>query len=510
MKMTPRCITTGLSPEEQEARQRQLHELNLDRLAWHIAKDKIPRWAIFGVDESGVNLMPRDGVVWADKGAKSVTVKLKASDYRQYTIDMAVAADGSLIAVHFVFTGSSERSLPSRTVREAYPDGVYHCTRNHWANHETKVAYVVAVYKKVVEKYMATYSWSREYAHKHAASILFLDCWPVNLTQRFRAEIKERCPGLILIYVPAGATSFFQVHDTHLHGPLKTYLRQLARAWYMGKVNKYTALYKSGKISLEQYRDKVAGLMSMPKLRERAPEWVFKACAMIGLGVMKKAWDDVYFNRISAPGFLEAATARHQLRIDAFAAVQSAAAAAAAALAAAGGEVAAGGGWAGAGDSAAGAGAGAAVAAAVVVPDIDAALVASVAAAEEAFHTSQVPKLKRKTAATAKPRGGRGRVSKAGAMAAAVAAAEAEESGDEAGAAATKPKRARKKIAAAAPAAADAAASAPAPVKAAGGRKRKARAAAESEEEEEEDEDDEEGEGEEDDEDEGALGEPAR
>ena len=32
------------------------------------------------------------------------------------------------------------------------------------------------------------------------------DCWPVNLTKKFRDEIVTSCPGIELMYIPAGAT----------------------------------------------------------------------------------------------------------------------------------------------------------------------------------------------------------------------------------------------------------------------------------------------------------------
>jgi hypothetical protein len=32
------------------------------------------------------------------------------------------------------------------------------------------------------------------------------DCWPVNLTKKFRDEIATSCPGIELMYIPAGAT----------------------------------------------------------------------------------------------------------------------------------------------------------------------------------------------------------------------------------------------------------------------------------------------------------------
>ena len=234
MKMTPRRMTGSRDPPEVFEEQQRLHERNLDRLANHL-EGGLPLWAILACDELGQYYFPHDAWVWARVGARQVNHKLKA-DKRVYTGNLGVDATGTVTAVHLVYGGKSEKVLPPVDVRDGFPRGVFGYTESHWCNHAEKIKFVEAMYARVVDKYVTIFGWERDFAHARAKSVIFLDCWPVNLTLEFRTELRQKCPGLEIIYIPAGATGLFQVGDTDLHAPYKARYREHVKAWYMGKM----------------------------------------------------------------------------------------------------------------------------------------------------------------------------------------------------------------------------------------------------------------------------------
>ena len=52
-------------------------------------------------------------------------------------------------------------------------------------------------------------------------AVHMLDCWPVNLTDKFRGYVRVNCPGLELMFIPAGDTGSKQVNNKDLHKPAK-------------------------------------------------------------------------------------------------------------------------------------------------------------------------------------------------------------------------------------------------------------------------------------------------
>ena len=52
---------------------------------------------------------------------------------------------------------------------------------------------------------------------------MYLDMWPVNLTKITKEHVKEECPGMIIRYVPAGATGLYQVRLSLMNPSKKLY-----------------------------------------------------------------------------------------------------------------------------------------------------------------------------------------------------------------------------------------------------------------------------------------------
>lgn len=147
---------------------------------------------------------------WDKKGATHVESQLK-QDRRQITADIMHNGAGRVVAVHMIFGGSTTRCEPLPTVQAKFPKIKFAHSPSHWATHETKVAFVVHGWKWVVGEYASDNNVSLEEAHLRATCILLLDCWKVNLTDKFCDEIAGLCPGMLILTIPAGSTGRYQV-----------------------------------------------------------------------------------------------------------------------------------------------------------------------------------------------------------------------------------------------------------------------------------------------------------
>ena len=50
--------------------------------------------------------------------------------------------------------------------------------------------------------------------------LVYLDMWPVNLTEVTKEHVLKKCPGMIIRYAPAGGTGLYLVEE----GTLKSFL----------------------------------------------------------------------------------------------------------------------------------------------------------------------------------------------------------------------------------------------------------------------------------------------
>jgi hypothetical protein len=110
-----------------------------------------------------------------------------------------------------IFPGKTAASLPSHDVLQdpMYKRFLFQYTPNHWCTLQTKVELVVRLYEEWVASKVA--AGVERSAAVGMPCVLLLDCWPVNLSAPFRKAIQEKCPGLIILYLPAGATGSLQV-----------------------------------------------------------------------------------------------------------------------------------------------------------------------------------------------------------------------------------------------------------------------------------------------------------
>ena len=140
---------------------------------------------------------------------------------------------------------------------------------------------------------------------------------PVNLSSEFRKAVQKLSNGRMeLMFVPAGATGRYQVHDTHLHKPLKEYARKLASLWCAARMKVLNQMRstETSSISADDYQSRVSKLMSVVMLRNKAPEWLWLAVQHTSKEIpdedrnlIKKGWDQLYRDPMREEGFLSRA-----------------------------------------------------------------------------------------------------------------------------------------------------------------------------------------------------------
>jgi hypothetical protein len=145
-----RASGTPVAPEV-AGKQDELHLITLQSMAVLIDSGLKLKY-IIGSDELGIHMFAVADYVWRDKGSKKVAADLK-EDKRQYTADCAHNAEGTVVCVHQIWGGSTER-LPSAHKRDQYPHFHFARSPNHWVNFDSKISFCRRIWGWVVDEHM--------------------------------------------------------------------------------------------------------------------------------------------------------------------------------------------------------------------------------------------------------------------------------------------------------------------------------------------------------------------
>lgn len=141
------------------------------------------------------------------------TICVQNDDKRGYTGNMVVNGVGQLLFTVMTTAGKTEASMPSAGVRADFEDTMFTVSPNHWSNHDIQVKLLVRTWQWVVADYASDHGCDLDEAAREVKCLHILDCWPVNITDRLRSEVAEKCPGMTLMFVPAGYTGQKQVFN---------------------------------------------------------------------------------------------------------------------------------------------------------------------------------------------------------------------------------------------------------------------------------------------------------
>ena len=317
--------------------QDQIHARNLDRIAFLKSKKGLLNEDIIGGDEFGCHLFPGENELWAQKGAKHAESSI-SEDKRQFTGNMYTSANGYLILLIQIWGGKTSNVLPKLEVRtkqqadlQTLPcasDAIALQTfsDNHWNNQTLKLEELSILHRAKVARQMKR-GMTLEQATNHLQLVL-LDCWPVNLTEITKLHVLQNCPGMELMFIPAGGTGRYQINDTDLHKPFKDVIRFEACTWYRGMLRALKADVVAGNLTEANFIVAVSKLMSMGTLRDKAPEWAHQAIKQLtkpgidrpecptqnGANIIKYGWYRIYLKHVDSPDFQAAAILRIEAR----------------------------------------------------------------------------------------------------------------------------------------------------------------------------------------------------
>jgi hypothetical protein len=151
--------------------------------------------------------------------------------------------------------------------------------------------------------------------------LVMLDAWSVNRTAAMREFIKNECPGMLIMWIPAGATGLYQINDTHVHRPFKAAVRAACEAWYRESVIQIDAKRKDVELTDDEYHTNIASLTSKSTLRDHTAAFFLAGVKRItevpaggGYNVVKRGFYDIYFKHADDPDFVVKAMERRAAR----------------------------------------------------------------------------------------------------------------------------------------------------------------------------------------------------
>ncbi len=170
---------------------------------------------------------------WAEQGSKNVNVSVQ-DDKRQYTGNIVHTADGQAPLFQFIVQGKTQNNVPVDEIKAQGMSDVFvaGATSNHWSNFEEKKRLINAMAAWVKQEAASLIKETKGmFMTKNPVWVCILDCWPMNLSERFREWLKQSHPQCRLRFIPAGMTGQKQINDVYLHAPYKKWVRDEAEAW---------------------------------------------------------------------------------------------------------------------------------------------------------------------------------------------------------------------------------------------------------------------------------------
>lgn len=246
---------------------------------------------IINYDQTGVYIRPNQSQTFEERGSKQVSV-VGNDEKRAYTLGVASTADGTLLPLEQVWSGSTAKSLPKSTAdgfQEAKAHG-FHFTfaaSKKKTSHFSTLKTMKELIQFVISPYVSDIISADPDLDEDQKCIFFIDIYPVHTSEPFRTFVFDEYPNIILIFVPGNCTGIMQPQDVGLQRVTKHHLRQ---SMLENLVRCHQAQIAEG-ISA----DKVIFSNSYPVLRDAS----VRACVDVytwltspeGRDIVKRAWE---------------------------------------------------------------------------------------------------------------------------------------------------------------------------------------------------------------------------
>ena len=189
--------------------------------AKYIAKYKVPKELVVGIDETNALFVTRATKQRVIKGAKRVRVVGVGHEKSQITVTLgAVEGTGKLLKTQYIFGGKTNRCHPKDNPSEEM--GYFTHTESHW---QSEISFLEYLEKVVIP-------WKEETIHSLGLpvdqySILKID---LHFSHKTEAALQlMRIHHILPLFVPAGCTDIIQECDTVINKPFKNGMKAAFR-----------------------------------------------------------------------------------------------------------------------------------------------------------------------------------------------------------------------------------------------------------------------------------------
>ncbi|KAJ2925554.1 hypothetical protein H1R20_g11541, partial [Candolleomyces eurysporus] len=186
----------------------------LFRLVHLINLYNIPPGLIINMDQTRVIILMSKKCTFKTKGARQVSIAHQ-DEKRAYTLCVASTPTGNILPFQQVWAGKTAGSLP--TVANSNK------TTSHFSTLKTMKEWMKEILQPWVEEYIRSHDLPG-----NQKLILFIDCYPVHISEEFRTYVFKEFPNVFLIFVPANCTGIMQPADVGLNRVIKHSIRQAA------------------------------------------------------------------------------------------------------------------------------------------------------------------------------------------------------------------------------------------------------------------------------------------
>ncbi|TFK59470.1 hypothetical protein BDN72DRAFT_780690 [Pluteus cervinus] len=239
------------------------------RIAYNIKIENIVEDLLVNSDQTQMVLAQGGTISYAPVGSKQVAT-CGMDEKRAVTVLVSLTNSGVLLPFQTIYKGSSARSLPepdSPHYQDALGKGFLFNVSNtstYWSTIETM--------KKFVDETLTPY-FDRIVEEKNLPAdqhrIWYIDSWSVHRSDEFLSWMALNHPLIIVIFVPARMTGFFQPCDVGFQRIFKHSLKQSAHEDVVKEVlAKFQKGTKPEAVSLDT---------TIKVLRNRTPRWLWVA-----------------------------------------------------------------------------------------------------------------------------------------------------------------------------------------------------------------------------------------
>ncbi|PPQ81023.1 hypothetical protein CVT24_013292 [Panaeolus cyanescens] len=271
------------------------------RKAYSIKEHDIPPELFINSDQTQLVYAPGSKLTWAETGAKQVQV-VGVDEKRAITVMVSVACDGTALPLQAIYTGKTEKSLPSPH-SPFYDDAIAagfqfipSGTGTYWSTVETMQKFVEGVlvpYAKATK--------ARLGLPDHQKLLWNIDVYSVHRSDEFRAYMRVTHQNIIVDFVPGGATSVFQPCDVGMQRPFKhsakrSYHEDIVQS-FMEQISKSEERHKEkwGKKAYQKPIEYSQLVMDkrVGRLRDASVRWLWNAYNVINdRALVKKAFEN--------------------------------------------------------------------------------------------------------------------------------------------------------------------------------------------------------------------------